>query len=504
MLNRGTSSLFTRILIAGLLSMSMFVTPGFSQRAEDISDSDVTSAIDTELYNDSAVSANEIDVFTEEGIVTLKGSVNSLLAKERPEAIAGATVGVRSIINQIEVIPKPSRTDNEILEALQSAWVADSVTESYELSATVTDGIVTLRGAVDSYAERQLAEDVTKSIRGVKGIHNEVEVEYDVTRTDAEIQNEISGRLENDVRVDDYMLEVHVEGGDVRLSGKVGSLQEKKRAGLDAWVAGVRAVDTDDIEIVWWARDEMRRKKTHISRTDEQIKQAVEDTFVYDPRVYFFNPSVEVNEGTVTLTGTVENLAAKRAAEENARNTLGVWRVKNHLKIRTNVPEDDVLRRRVSTKLLNDPYIEHFDVLMDINTGWVALSGEVNTLFEKNRAERIVEEVKGVLGVRNNIQTRYSWAWKPDWEMLADVRDQLEWSVFVDQSDISVSVDDGIVTLTGMVDSWSEYDEAEKNAFQGGAKDVINHLDVNYGYYGPYGPDYYYYGYNDASVQPTP
>jgi osmotically-inducible protein OsmY len=128
------------------------------------------------------------------------------------------------------------------------------------------------------------------------------------------------------------------------------------------------------------------------------------------------------------------------------------------------------------------------------------LSGEVNTLFEKNRAERLVEGVKGVVGVRNNIETQYSWEWKPDWEILADVRDELEWSVFVEHGNINVSVDDGIVTLTGMVDSWSEYDEAEKNAFQGGAKDVINNLNVHYGYYGPSGPDYYYYGYNNPSI----
>ena len=42
---------------------------------------------------------------------------------------------------------------------------------------------------------------------------------------------------------------------------------------------------------------------------------------------------------------------------------------------------------------------------------------------------------------------------------------------------IDVETADGVVTL--------------KNAFQGGAKDVRNKLEVNFPYYGPYGPGYY-------------
>jgi len=48
-----------------------------------------------------------------------------------------------------------------------------------------------------------------------------------------------------------------------------------------------------------------------------------------------------------------------------------------------------------------------------------------------------------------------------------------------------------VVTLSGTVDSWSESQDAVKNAFQGGAKDVENLLSVDYRYYGPYGPGYY-------------
>jgi osmotically-inducible protein OsmY len=465
--------------------------PALSASAKEAVDADITSAINTEMWGDNAVSANDIDVTTKDGVVTLKGTVNSILGKDRAEAIAEAIVGVRAIVNMIEVEPTTPRTDKELAKAVEDAWLADPAADSYELKAKSDDGIVTISGTVQSYAEKDLSETVAKGVRGVKGIDNDIKVDYKTKRSDLEIENEVEARLENDVRVDDYLIEVKVKNGDVTLSGTVGSLQEKTQAGSDAWVAGVKSVDTDDLEVKWWARDDMKRTSTYVSRTDEEIKKAVKDAFLYDPRVLSFNPNVEVSYGTVTLSGMVDNLEAKRAAEQDAKNTLGVWRVKNQLKVRPKIPENDVLEQRVASALLDDPYVERFEVDVDAYIGWVYLSGDVDTSFEKNRAERVTEGVKGVVGVVNNLDYDYLWVWKPDWEIRADVKDQLEWSVFVDDNDISVSVDDGIVTLSGTVDSWSEKDDAEKNAYQGGAKDVENYLVVDYGYYGPYGPGYY-------------
>jgi hypothetical protein len=71
---------------------------------------------------------------------------------------------------------------------------------------------------------------------------------------------------------------------------------------------------------------------------DPQIKQAVHDAFVYDPRVDSFNPNVDVDNRIVTLSGVVDNLKAKRAAEQDAKNTWGVWRVKNLLTTRPVAP----------------------------------------------------------------------------------------------------------------------------------------------------------------------
>lgn len=474
--------------LVAAMSLCLILVSAGTATAEEVLDTEITQAINTLMWSDDAVSANSIDVSTVDGIVTLTGTVDTILAKDRAQAIAEAIVGVRAIVNRIDVQPYGTWRDRDLARAVQNTWLADPAVYSYQLEASVDDGVLTISGTVDSFAKKDLAETVAKGVKGVKGIENEIAVDYTTDRTDFEIQQEVDSRLEYDVRVDDGLIEVTVDEGRVTLSGTVGSLQEKNQAGRDAWVAGVVSVNLDDLGIEWWARDTMRRASRDLVRTDAQIRQAVEDALRYDPRVLSFQPEVQVSDNTVTLTGTVDNLAAKQAAEETASNTVGVWRVRNHLKVRPEIPGNDELQRRVAKALLNDPYVDRFDISIHAHNGWVSLSGNVNTSFEKNRAGTVASRVRGVVGVDNSIDHDYHWAWKTDWEILADVNDHLRWSPFVDDSDITVSVVNGEVSLNGSVGSWTEREEAAKMAYQAGAKDVNNLLEVDLEDLGPYGP----------------
>ncbi len=468
------------------LLLVAFLFPLNAQQ-NDIDDNEITNAIETELWIDAVVNVNRIDVETNQGIVLLTGQVSNILAKERAEKIAEGIMGVRGVIDRIEVKPYVQRTDRELRDAVQAALLRDPATESYKVSTTVDNGIVTVSGTVDSWQEKELVLTVIKGVKGVRGVKNEVDFQLKKDRPDGEIEREIEARLANDIRVDDYQINVNVEDGKVRLSGTAGSLTEKNRAVQDCWVSGVEDVKAEDLEVEWWARDEMRRKSMFQDRSDQEIKNAVEAAFLYDPRVMSFNPVVEVNQGTVTLKGMVDNLKAKQAAEADARNVIGVWRVNNLLKVRPAiVPTDLELKNHIVQAFINDPYVERPDINIETNHGVVYLNGKVNTSFEKFQAELVAETVLGVVDVENNLTYNYEWTWKPDREIKSGVKDQLKWSLFVDSDDIDVSVDDGVVTLEGEVNNWSEYDVAEKNAYEGGAKDVENKLSVIYPFYGPY------------------
>ncbi|MBD3384098.1 BON domain-containing protein [candidate division KSB1 bacterium] len=445
---------------------------------ESLNDSDITLAIEAELVLDEAVASHLIDVSTKNGIVTLTGRVDNILNKERATRVAETIKGVRSVINNIEVVT-PERSDKALSEDINAALLEDPATDSYEVGMVVDKGKVVLTGTVDSWQEKMLAGKVVKSVRGVKKVDNNIGVRYKSERSDFEIKQDIQRNLENDIWVDDGLIEIEVQDGNVMLSGTVGSADEKSRAITDAWVIGVNDVEAQSLEVKYWARDEMRRTRDFEKITDEEIKQAINDAFFQDPRVFSFHVDVIVENGNVTLSGVVDNLRSKSAAEQVARNTYGVWDVDNHIRVRPNtVPVNDTLKARVKRAMIRDPYVELHDLSIFAINGKVYLNGQVNTSYEKQRAQTVAERVKGVVDVSNNIKYEHKWTWKPDWKIRRAVNSQLFWSPFVDSDQVTLTIEDGVVTLSGNVDSWSEKSAAEDNAYEGGAREVNNNLNV--------------------------
>jgi osmotically-inducible protein OsmY len=180
--------------------------------------------------------------------------------------------------------------------------------------------------------KKRLASRVAKSVKGVRDVENNIAFVYTHERTDSEIKNDISQALKWDIRVDDALIDVDVKDGDVRLSGMVGSAAEHSQAEVDAWVAGVNSVEVDDLRIAPWTGDTEIRTDKFVEKSNDEIKTAVKTALSYDPRVNSFNPEIEVSEGVVTLSGSVDNLQAKKAAEKVARTIVGVWKVNNLLK----------------------------------------------------------------------------------------------------------------------------------------------------------------------------
>lgn len=475
---------------------------GFS---EPVDDQEITNAVQNHLVNNSATPAYLIDVTTIDGVVTLSGDISNLLAKEQAAKIAMAIKGVRGVINKIDVMA-PAMQDHEIETLVKQALGEDPATEAYKIDANVIDGRVILSGKVNSFQERQLVAYVTKGVIGVKDINNKIEVDYTINRPDNQIENEIQQTLNNDIRIDNAMIDVSVNNGKVSLSGVVGSLAEKYQAETNAWVAGVKEVNSDELRPKEWARDENLRKDKYVTRTDAQIKDAVKDVFLYDPRLLGFDLEVNVDDGEVTLIGTVDNLKAKKAASADAKNVVGVFAVKNFLKVRPQrIPENPELEDNISEFLIRDPYVERINFDIEAEHGVVYLKGEVSTYFDKYHAEDVVSRVPGVVAVENKISvgededyyySQYNdWksfqpypyvdidveTQKSDWEIKKDVISELFWSPYVNEDEVEVIVTGGKVTLSGTVDTNREKVYAEINALEGGAQVVENQLEVIFG-----------------------
>ncbi len=448
-----------------------------SEPRDEISDDQLASVVRVRLIADGLVSADGLSVEAAEGVVTLAGTVRSLLAKRRAIQIAERIKGVRAVIAQIAAYP-PERPDAEIRKDVRRALFFDPATESFEIDVGVREGTVTLGGKVDSWAEKQIAGRVVGEVLGVRAVVNQIEVAARETRLDRDILRDVNRRLEIDAVVDDKMIRALVDDGRVTLTGTVGSADEKRRAVEDSWVAGVKAVDASKLDVEWWARDRLRRSLSAILRSDTEIERAVLDAYLFDPRVTSYRPDVEAHDGTVTLKGTVSSLAAKRAAGADARNTVGVLWVVNDLEVSPPKPvSDETLSRELREGLDRDSLLRTPErILVAVENGVAELSGMVASIAEKERAEALAERQKGVVDVENRI-TVIGRPLSGD-ALKQAILENLIWNPYVVSTNVSVVVAGSEVTLRGMVANWHAYRQAAETARRAGAARVINELRV--------------------------
>ncbi len=482
---RNTTLLYMVWLLPTLLALILAPgTTGHGQEASaaDLSDARISNAIQLQLQESDPVPAHLIDINTINGVVTLSGSVGHLLARERAAELARTIRGVRTVINNITVKPV-NRADQQVKSDVLAALDADAATDTLAIEVEVTSGIVTLGGEVESWPERHLAEEVAQAVRGVRRVDNAIDVDLVEARPVDEIRGDVERRLAADVWVDDGLIEVSVENSTVTLSGTVGSSWERQRAIADAWVTGVSDVQAENLDVSFVARDELRREDFWSNVSDSQIHAAVVDGMMYDPRIPAFDVDVTVEDGVITLDGRVGSLVAKRAAAEIAQNTVGAKLVHDMVMVR---PEqllaDKPLAEKVRGAIERDPYLSEEDVTVAVLNNEVKLRGTVESEFEKNHAIDVVERIGGVVAVTSHLTFPTEAAEKSDWALKNDIESKLFWSSVVEEGDITVSVDDGVVTLDGTIDTWREGMIAVTQAYEAGASDVVNNLDIRYGH----------------------
>jgi osmotically-inducible protein OsmY len=153
-----------------------------------VGDVDITYWVKDALRHDPRVDASEITASTNEGIVTLSGSVDNLSAKKYADLEAKKINGVLGVVNKITVMPS-YRSDTDIRNAIRRRILNSAVIESQGLRVICVQGIVTLSGHVATWSEAQEAVLLASEVRGVKDVTNEFQLEPKVKRSDQEIKD---------------------------------------------------------------------------------------------------------------------------------------------------------------------------------------------------------------------------------------------------------------------------------------------------------------------------
>ncbi len=165
------------------------------------------------------------------------------------------------------------------------------------------------------------------------------------------------------------------------LTGSVGSAVAKSRAFDDAWVNGVTSVDVSKLAVEPGRNDEARQQFKYVIKPDSEIKQAVEMAFRLDPRVVAYSPDVTVQGGVAILSGVVGNVKAKTAAERDAINIAGVWRVENLLQVRPTGPRSDSeMEKQLKAALFWNPLLADVSIDVAVINRVAYLSGTVDSV----------------------------------------------------------------------------------------------------------------------------
>jgi len=198
--------------------------------------------------------------------------------------------------------------------------------------------------------------------------------------------------------------------GVVSLSGEVPSEETRRLAGAIAQdTSGVSQVQNNLVVNPGAGRNPaMANLGDRVA--DLEVKTIVIDRLARSPELKDKRLNVQVSKQVVTLDGTVDSLAQKRAAEQIAVEAPGVQSLVSQLTVADGqtAPEsvDDRLARRVEFELYSTKAVSLKTVQIRSQDGTVVLSGSVPSRAEKLLAERVAQSVEGVKRVVNNLNTQ--------------------------------------------------------------------------------------------------
>jgi len=142
------------------------------------SDLRIQQAVLQELWWDTQVGGTNIGVAVEQGVVTLLGVVDSFAESWFAQQAAHGVPGVLAVANDLRIrmgerwLP----TNAEIALAARQALALGMPGSGERLRISVSEGRVTLEGEVDSLRLCEEAEEVVRSVKGLRGVTNKIAI----------------------------------------------------------------------------------------------------------------------------------------------------------------------------------------------------------------------------------------------------------------------------------------------------------------------------------------
>jgi osmotically-inducible protein OsmY len=216
-------------------------------------------------------------------------------------------------------------------------------------------------------------------------------------------------------------------------------------------------------------------------KSNQELQTDVQNAIKWEPLLHAAEIGVTVNDGVVSLTGIVDSYVKKMEAENAAKRVVGVKAIAEEIEVKLHdsyIKSDADIAANALGGLEASWLVPHHRIKVLVEKGWVTLEGDVPWNYQKDAANKAVVFLSGVRGVSNNLKIKSDLNDGIETERIIEALDN-SWAL--DECDIRVEVKNSSVTLTGIVNSWYERDEAARIAWNTpGVTEVENNLVVDY------------------------
>jgi osmotically-inducible protein OsmY len=292
---------------------------------------------------------------------------------------------------------------------------------------------------------------------------------------DPTINRHVQEAIDRHHRLRDANITIATLDGVVTLSGTVSNYLDKHALErIAARIIGVRSVVN-------------RIVVDSLPVDDRQLQASIRQRLSHISSAAGRNVDVTVHDGVVTLSGSVASYAGSRQAERIAREVRGVRKLNNQLRVFDSAPAvpDDQLRDAIASTLANDGYLAGYQLEISVAEGVVTLSGDLPSLFLKQRAVNQARSVAGVSDVDDQMITDSQVLLQPvvgmrsDAELIKLIDRELKADPRVSDQGIKTKSLHGEIVLSGWTDSIDAKRIAGRIARQlMGVAKVSNQLEV--------------------------
>jgi hyperosmotically inducible protein len=246
----------TVLIVGSILYIYLYPQSTVPRAAGEVfqqaSDMATTGKVESAFALSKRLSAYELNVETNNGVVTLKGQSPSEIDKELAENVARDTTGVKQVVNQIQVEPglRPSEAslresgrigDLEIKADLRERLSASQELQGKDIQIVVQDRVITMTGQVETNTQKNGAEQLARGVSNVANVINQLTVGNPsaasaetpgIVTKDVELMRQVSFALftERENFRDVGSIKVEAKDGRVTLSGAVASRAERSLA----------------------------------------------------------------------------------------------------------------------------------------------------------------------------------------------------------------------------------------------------------------------------------